>query len=155
MVFNPGQNIGILASFHSQRGPTQITFSCQLGTFRFYRLLLGLTNAPATFQRVVEIILRDVNWQTCFIYLEDVAVFCKSFSAHLKDMDTVLSMLRKTGALFKLIKFFFFTDSVKYLRHIIKPRALSIIEAHGKGLNKLHHSWNETELWSFFGLRNL
>jgi hypothetical protein len=43
------------------------TFTSHEGTFRFTRMPFGLSNAPATFQRMVDIILSGVKWKTCLV----------------------------------------------------------------------------------------
>jgi len=42
------------------------------------RLLFGLCNAAATFQRAMDMILDHVKWQICLVYLDDVIVFSRS-----------------------------------------------------------------------------
>jgi Reverse transcriptase (RNA-dependent DNA polymerase) len=43
------------------------TFTSHYGTCRFLRLPFGLRNAPAIFQREIEIILSGVKWKTCLV----------------------------------------------------------------------------------------
>jgi len=38
----------------------------------------GLKNAPATFQRALDIILSGVKWQSCLVYLDDVIIYSKT-----------------------------------------------------------------------------
>ena len=45
------------------------TFTSHYGIYRFLRLPFGLRNAPATFQRAIDIILSGVKWKTCVVYL--------------------------------------------------------------------------------------
>ena len=59
------------------------TSTSQFGTYRFKRMLFGLKNAPATFQRAIDIILAGVKWQHCLVYLDDVIVFLQSMESHL------------------------------------------------------------------------
>ncbi len=59
------------------------TFTSHFGTYRFKRMPFGLKNAPATFQRAIDIILAGVKWQHCIVYLDDVIVFSKSMESHL------------------------------------------------------------------------
>ena len=54
------------------------TFTLYLGTFKYTRMPIRLRNAPATGQRILDIILREVRWQSRPIYLEDVIVFVDS-----------------------------------------------------------------------------
>ena len=99
------------------------TFTSHLGTYRFKRLPFGLKNAPATFQRAIDIILSSVRWQTCLIYL-DVIVFSRDEAEHLHHGDQVLSLLREPGVTLKLTKWHFFEKKVDYLGHVVMPGKL-------------------------------
>ena len=35
---------------------------------------MGMTNSPAAFERLMEIVLRGLQWHTCLIYLDDIIV---------------------------------------------------------------------------------
>ena len=45
----------------------------------------GATNAPATFQRLMESCLGDLNLNWCIIYLDDVLVFAPTVPEHLTE----------------------------------------------------------------------
>ena len=53
-------------------------FTTRSGQYQFNRLPFGLSGAPATFQRVMTGMLREQNWRTCVIYLDDILVFGNS-----------------------------------------------------------------------------
>lgn len=58
----------------------------QVGSLGFYeskRMPFGLCNAPATFQRLMERCMGDMNLRDCLIYLDDIIVFSESFDQHL------------------------------------------------------------------------
>lgn len=65
---------------------------------------LGLTYAPTTFQRTLDILLTIVRWRTCLLFSDDVVEFLKFFGPHLQDVDMVPSMLRKVVVSFNLKK---------------------------------------------------
>jgi hypothetical protein len=46
----------------------------------------GLRNAPGTFKRAIDIILYDIKWKTCLVYLDDVEIFSSSRDMHLKHV---------------------------------------------------------------------
>lgn len=50
-----------------------------LGFFEYNRMPFGLAYAPATYQRLTENCLGDLNLNICFIYLDDLIVFSKTF----------------------------------------------------------------------------
>ena len=57
-----------------------------LGPFGFYeynKMPFGLTNSPATYQRLMGTILMDLNLKICFVYLDDVIIFSDTFQEHL------------------------------------------------------------------------
>lgn len=66
-----------------------------------------------------------------------------------------LTMLRKADVSFNLKKCCVFTDSVKYVEHIIKHCAQTIVDTHVKSLNQLQHPWNLAKMRSFIGMWNL
>ena len=54
-----------------------------LGFYECVRMPFRLTNAPATFQRLMESCLGDLHLQYCIIYLDDIIIFSKTPSEHL------------------------------------------------------------------------
>ena len=54
------------------------TFTCHDGTYNYIRLPFGFTNAPATFQRAIDMIMSGVKWKTCLVYLDDLIVFSRT-----------------------------------------------------------------------------
>ena len=49
-------------------------FSTHRGLFEFTRMPFGLCNAPATFQRLMQVILTGLEGKSCFVYLDDILV---------------------------------------------------------------------------------
>ena len=81
----------------SQEDRDKTTFTSSLSTFRYLRMPFGLRNAPATFQRALDIPLSGVRWQICLVYLDDVILFSRTVEQHVKHLNTVLSLLRSAG----------------------------------------------------------
>ena len=55
----------------------------------------GLSNSPATYQRLLEECLGDLNIIMCVIYLDDLIIFSHSFEQHLERLDIVLTRLKQ------------------------------------------------------------
>ena len=73
------------------------TFCTKYGLYEYTSMPMGLTNSPATFQRLMEIALRGLQWHTCLIYLDDIVVFGNNFEEHLKRVEEVLQRLQFAG----------------------------------------------------------
>lgn len=56
-----------------------------------------LSNAPATFERLMESVLSGLHWQTCLAYLNDIIVFSDTFESHIERLSKVLERIEKAG----------------------------------------------------------
>ena len=133
------------------------TFTTHLGTYRYIRMPFGLRNAPATFQRALDIILSGVRWRTCLVYLDDVVVFSKDQESHLEHLDDVLALLEEAGIKLKLKKCFFFKSEIEYLGHVLMPGRLGISQ-HAKATKAVRDALfprTPTQLRSFLGAANV
>ncbi len=72
-------------------------FITQDGLYQFQRLPFGLHNAPATFQRAMQEVLRGLNWKFVLVYLDDVILFSSNFEEHLVHLRQVLERFRSVG----------------------------------------------------------
>jgi hypothetical protein len=64
-----------------------------LGFFEFNRMAFGLTNAPATYQRLIENCLADYNLKICCIFIDDIIVFGKTYEEHLRNLQLIFQNL--------------------------------------------------------------
>ena len=90
------------------------------------RVPMGLTNAPAEFQRFMENCLFDVRDDFTFPYLDDVIVFSSSFTDHLEHLRKVLRRLREKGIKLNPAKCKFFKREVSFLGRIISEEGYRI-----------------------------
>ena len=54
----------------------------------------GLKNAPATFQRVIEMALRSILRKFYLVYIDDIIIFSDTPEQHLQHIKEVLELLR-------------------------------------------------------------
>lgn len=131
------------------------TFTTYLGMFRYFRMPFGLKNAPATFQRTLDIIQSDIRWKICLVYLDDVIVFSRTEREHLSHLDTVLSLLHSAGVSLKLKKCSFFQRLVQYLGHVITPGNLQVAEAISAAFKDATFPRTLKQVHSFLGACNV
>ena len=94
-------------------------FTSKFGKLEFCVMPMGLTDAGATFQRLMEITLAGLQWVSCLIYMDDVIVFWKNFEEHYCRLMEVLQRFREAGLKLKPTKCNFFRREVKFLGHVI------------------------------------
>lgn len=108
---------------HSDSQPKS-AFICKKGLFEFTRLPFGLSNAPATLQRLMDTILGGLKWQSCLIYLDDIIIFSADFHSHLHDIGKVLARLQNANLHVNLDKCKFAASELTYLGFIISSEGL-------------------------------
>jgi hypothetical protein len=89
------------------------TLTSHEGLYWFLRMPFCLRNAPATFQRFVDITLSGITWKTCLVYLDDIIVFSKTPAEHMAHLDAVLHRLYRAGLTLNLNKCIFFKETVE------------------------------------------
>ena len=112
----------------------------------------GLCNAPATFQRLMQVVLTGLEGKSCFVYIDDILVFSKTFEDHLHHLTQVLERLRKAGLTLKPRKCCFLRKEVVYLGHVISSEGIA---PDPEKTNKIHHypvPTDVTKLRQFLGL---
>ena len=77
------------------------------------------TNAPATFQRLVECVLGGLTGEQCLIYIDGIIDFSSTFQEHISCLERVLVKLQDAGLKLRSWKCHFVWKAVKYLGHVV------------------------------------
>ena len=64
------------------------SFTMHVGLYEWNVMLFGLCNAPAMFSRMMQMVLSDVVWRQCLVYLDDIIAFMKDFKTTLGSLGT-------------------------------------------------------------------
>lgn len=94
-------------------------FSMGTGLWQFTVMPFGLCNAPATFERLMEKVLRGLLSKKCLVYLDDVIIFGKNFYEMLENLKVVFLRLREANLKINPKKCVLFRKNVKYLEHVV------------------------------------
>ena len=96
-------------------------FTTPLGLYEFKVLCFGLTNAPATFQSLMNEVLHEVR-HFCLVYLDDILIFSRNAEEHVEHVRQVLQLLRKHKLYAKLSKCSFAQPEVHFLGHVVSAQ---------------------------------
>ncbi|GBM73447.1 Transposon Ty3-G Gag-Pol polyprotein [Araneus ventricosus] len=99
-------------------------FTTGQGLWQFKVMPFGLCNAPATFERLMETVLRGLSSEACLVYLDDIIIVGRTFEAHLNNLRKVFQRLQKANLKLSPKKCRFFQKEVTYLGHVISAEGV-------------------------------
>ncbi|GBG62010.1 hypothetical protein CBR_g28486 [Chara braunii] len=129
-------------------------FRSRFGHYEFTVMPFGLTNAPATFQRAMNDIFRDILEEYVLVYLHDILVCSRTLEEHLRHLCDVLDRLRRHGFYAKLSKCRFAQHKVDFLGHYVSDQGLHMDDAKITAIAEWPAPTSAKQLRSFLGLTN-
>ncbi|KAJ9509206.1 hypothetical protein QJQ45_001464 [Haematococcus lacustris] len=123
-------SLDLQAGYHQIRitpeAVPKTAFRTPEGHSQFKVLSFGLTNAPATFQRVMNDAFAPVLGKCALVYLDDILVMSKSLPDHMQHLRLVFDLLRANKLFAKMSKCEFMQLTLKFLGHVITAGAISV-----------------------------
>ena len=126
-------------------------FSSYSGHYQFHKMPFGLVNAPATFQRLMEIVLAGLTRNCCLVYLDDVLVMGTTFEEHQRNLTQVLNHLHAAGLHLKPKKCFAQLE-VEYLGHVVSAQGVKTDPKKLKAIQEIPFPMSPKALRSFLDL---
>lgn len=126
-------------------------FICPVGFYQFQRMPQGVSGAPATFQRVMEKTVGDMNLLEVLVYLDDIIIFGRTLEEHEQRLLKVLDRLQSEGLKLSLDKCIFCQPSVTYVGHIVSQEGVSTDPSKIEAVKSWPRPQNVSELRSFLG----
>jgi hypothetical protein len=107
------------------------------GLYEFLVMPFGLCNAPATFQSLMNDVLRPFLRRFVLVFFDDILIYSHSWADHLRHLRAVLTELRQHHLLIKRSKCAFGVTSISYLGHIISEDGVAMDAAKVQAI----HDW--------------
>ncbi|MBW0509346.1 hypothetical protein O181_049061 [Austropuccinia psidii MF-1] len=102
------------------------SFRAKYGSYEHLFMPFGFSNAPASFQNLVNDICADFMDISVVVYLDNMMVLCSSEEEHVKHMASVLQRLEDNNLLSKASKCVFHASSVEYLGYFVSSEGLKM-----------------------------
>ena len=111
----------------------------------------GLSGAPASFQKLMDRILRG-SQEYSEAYLDDVVIFSETLEEHLKHLTDILERIRKAGLTVKLGKCQFAMSQCVYLGHVVGNGMVKLERSKVEAIENFPVPENKREIRTFLGL---
>ena len=129
-------------------------FTTPCGHYEFKVLSFGLTNAPATFQAVMNDIFRPYIGKFVLVYLDDILVFSKSPEERAEHLRLVLQRLREHDLYAKRAKCTFNQPELELLGHVVGSEGVKVDPKKPAVVRDWAVTRNVSKLRSFLELTN-
>jgi hypothetical protein len=127
-------------AFHAveleEDGKPKTAFTTPWGLYQFKRTPFGLTNAPATYSRFMQIALAGVPTSMALSYLDNTLVHSRDFLRHLAGLQMVLEAHRRAGLKLQPEKCQLFKKWLEYLRHIVTAEGIQPMDTYLEAVKK-------------------
>lgn len=128
------------------------TFKTHQGHYQFKVMPFDLTNAPATFQCIMNQVLQPFLRKFVLVFLDDILIYSRSKEEHLQHLQQVLETLRANQLHLKASKCTFAQTSLEYLGHIISDQGVATDPTKTNATLQWLVPIRFTELKAFLGL---
>ena len=126
-------------------------FTTEFGLHQWTRQHFGLKTSPATFQRIVEGLLKGMKWKQVMIYLHYVILFSKTAEEHLRDLMELLQKFRDRRVMLNLTKCQVVVTEVDFLGHHLSTEGIRSAEEKVEAIRKWSSPRSVKELRRFLG----
>ena len=125
------------------------------GGFYEYKVMpFGLINSPATFQRIMDMVLAGLKWVECMVYIDDIIIFSKDEDEHLKRLEHVFERLMEYNLKVKPSKCQFAFEVLPFLGHVVSKDGLRKDPDKTRKVRDLVAPTTMKELRQFLGFAN-
>ncbi|GBC33494.1 enzymatic polyprotein, putative [Rhizophagus irregularis DAOM 181602=DAOM 197198] len=149
-------SLDLAAGYHQvemvEEDKEKTAFICSQGLYEYNVMPFGLKNAPGTFQRIMDEILKEYIGEFVIVYLDDIMIYSKNFEEHVEHIDKVLNKLKKNNLIVKLKKCKFGERNIEFLGHIVGRDGLKPDAKKVEKIKEIKIPETVTQVRSFLGL---
>lgn len=127
-------------------------FKTHNGLYEFLVMPFGLTDAPATFQSVMNTIFAHLLRKGVLVFMDDILIYLATFEEHCALLQQVFEILRDNQFSVKLSKCSFAQQTIEYLGHCISAQGVATEPSKIQAMQNWLVPKNLKELRGFLGL---
>jgi len=125
------------------------------GHYEYKVMPFGLVNAPATFQAMMNTILREFLDHGIVVYLDDILIYSKTIEEHEALVKQVLARLEHHDLAVSLKKSVFHVDRVEFLGYIVGKTGVTLSAKKVESILNWKAALSVKDIQIFIGFANL
>ena len=129
-------------------------FQTRYGHFEYKVMPFGLANALATFQNMINDILREYLDQGVLAYLDDILIYSKNMDDHVTLVKKVLQRLKENQLAVAAHKSIFHASEVEFLGYMVSQEGLRMSERKVESITTWETPKNIKDIQRFLGFAN-
>ena len=127
-------------------------FVTPTGSWEFLRIPFGLSGAPVSFDHAMQIIMSDLNCDSCLCYFDDIIIPSKGIQEHCERLEKILTRISQHNLRVKASKCCFAAPKVLYLGHTVSAKGIYTDPEKIKAVFELSEPSSLEQVQSFLGL---
>ena len=151
-------NLDLLSGYHQikmdDKSKEITAFSSGENLYQFCRMPFGITNGPASFSRLMSVVLSGIPMDVAQAYLDDLLIAGRSFEEHLDNLDKIFKRLSEHGLKVNPSKCSLFRTEVDYLGHKVGSDGIRPLDTNVAAINDFPRPKTIKQLRSFLGMVN-
>jgi len=129
-------------------------FRTRYGHYEYKVMPFGLVNASATFQTMMNKILREFLGHGVVVYLDDILIYSKNMEEHIRLVQQVLDWLKQQDLGVLLKKSVFHHEEVEFLGYTVKTSGVTMTDRKVKSIQNWAHPRSVKEVQIFIAFAN-
>jgi len=127
-------------------------FRTHQGLYEWLVMPFGLSNAPTTFQALMNSVFAEFLRKFVFVFFDDILIYSTTWNAHIQHLSLVLSTMQRHSLFAKLSKCSFGQTQIDYLGHVVSRDGVKVDETKIQAIKQWVVPTSIKQLRAFLGL---